>query len=83
MLETLKIFNRLNVNTAAFNQVQYGIQHLAKDRAKSDQCRFLGNCLPTPSLSQHYHLLLTWGKNVVLGKGAKSLRVVADELYGS
>ena len=27
-----------------------------------DQFRFLGNCPPTPPLSQRQHLRLTWGK---------------------
>ena len=27
-----------------------------------DQFKFLGNCPPTPPLSQHYHLRLTLGK---------------------
>ena len=30
----------------------------------SDQFSLLGNCPPTPPLSQHYHLLLTEGKIV-------------------
>ena len=36
---------------------------------KKDQFRFLGNCPPTPPLSQHYHLFLTWGKMLASGRG--------------
>ena len=32
------------------------------------QFRFMGNCPPTPPLSQHYHLLLTQGKILLPGR---------------
>ena len=32
------------------------------------QFRFMGNCPPTPPLSQHYHLLLTQGKILLRGR---------------
>ena len=35
----------------------------------SDYYTFLGNCPPTPPLSQHKHLLLTQGKTLVQGRG--------------
>ena len=34
-----------------------------------DQFRFLGNCPPTPPLSQHLHLLFIWGKMLSRGRG--------------
>ena len=34
-----------------------------------DHYTFLGNCPPTPPLSQHKRLLFTWGNNVGLGEG--------------
>ena len=34
-----------------------------------DQFRFLGNCLPTPPLGQHLHLLFIWGKMLSKGRG--------------
>ena len=34
-----------------------------------DQFRFLGNCPPTPPLSQHLHLLFIWGKMLFRGRG--------------
>ena len=43
-------------------RAQYGILAIV-----SDQFRCLGNCPPTPPLSQHQHVLLTWGKCWVRG----------------
>ena len=37
--------------------------------AIADQFRFLGNCPPTPPLSQHLHLLFIWGKMLSKGRG--------------
>ena len=34
-----------------------------------DHYTFLGNCPPTPPLTQHKHLLFTWGNNVGLAEG--------------
>ena len=39
----------------------------------SDQFRFLGNCPPTPPLSQHYHFLLTQGKTLAQGRGRRAI----------
>ena len=37
---------------------------------QSDHYTFPGNCPPTPPLSQHQHLLLSWGKMLVRGRVA-------------
>ena len=63
----LEMYGTANFNWSS--EPREGLSVCGAYKLQRDHYTFLGNCPPTPPLSQHKHLLFTWGNNVGLGEG--------------